>query len=75
MLLKINERLGLKYDIAKVWSEIGWIYKNQLNFSQARLYMEKSLALRKEIEDEHGVSNSYNVLGVLYYQEKKYNEA
>ena len=73
--LKILERFDAKYEMAILYSQIGWTYKNQLNFPQAKSYMDKSLAIRQVINDEHGISNSFNVLASFYYQEKKYDQA
>src|SRR5690606_29030266 len=66
---------GMRHETGKVCSNIAWIYKNQRNFTPAFEFVDKSQRVREEIGDAFGVSNSYNVRGVIYLQQKNYLEA
>jgi signal transduction histidine kinase/uncharacterized protein HemY len=73
--LKVAERIGIKYEVAKLYTSLAAISKDQRRFSEAHEFLEGSLTLRKEIGDEQGTSLSYSVLGQIYFQEKRFTEA
>lgn len=73
--LRLFEEIGATADQARVLSEIAWVYKAQFNFGLAKEYLNRSLEIRQRINDQAGVSNCYNIFGLIAFQEKEYAEA
>ncbi|HEY5825512.1 MAG TPA: tetratricopeptide repeat protein, partial [Cyclobacteriaceae bacterium] len=69
------EKLGSKKEAGAVLSEIAWVYKAQLNFKLAMEFLDRSEKMRESINDQHGLSNCFNVRGLIFYQQKKYEDA
>ena len=45
------------------------------NDGRALANHQLALKIRKSLGDKRGISESYNNIGILYYQQKRYNEA
>jgi signal transduction histidine kinase len=73
--LRALEEIGASADRARVLSEIAWVYKAQFNFPLAKDYLNQSLAIRQRINDQAGISNCYNIFGLIALQEQKYSES
>lgn len=71
--LNQTERIGLRREAGRIYSELAWINKEQLNLDLALQYADRSEDIRREIGDRHGVSNSQNIRGLIFYLQKKYN--
>ncbi len=73
--LRLFEEIGSAADQGRVLSEIAWVYKAQFNFGLAKEYLNRSLELRQRVNDQQGISNCYNIFGLIALQEKDYNAA
>jgi len=71
--LKLAEHIGLQWETARIYSELAWINKEQLNLELALQYTDRSEVIRTRIGDRHGISNSQNIRGLIYYLQKKYS--
>ncbi|MDP4953327.1 MAG: tetratricopeptide repeat protein, partial [Flavobacteriales bacterium] len=65
----IDEELGIKQGVAVETSNIGDIYAEQGNISQAFKYYERSRDLNQEIGDIYGLSGAFSSIGRLYEKE------
>ncbi len=73
--LRTLEEIGAFAEQARVLSKIAWVYKAQFNYPLAKDYLNQSLAIRQKIHDQSGISNCYNIFGLIALREKKYAEA
>ena len=65
------------YEVATSYNDLGTMYGNIRNYSQAKELIEKALTIRKKIFDEEhsDVAASYNDLGAVYFGTGEYNQA
>jgi signal transduction histidine kinase len=73
--LKLSERIGLELETARIYAELAWINKEQLNLELALQYTDRSEEIRTRIGDRHGISHSQNIRGLIFYLQKKYSQA
>ncbi len=73
--LRITEKLKLRYQTAILYSELAWINKEQFNLAIAMDFIDRSQEIRREIDDQDGISNCLNVRGLIYFMQKKYDSA
>ncbi len=69
------EKLGSKKEAAAALSEIAWVYKAQLNFKLAMEFLDRSEKMRESINDQHGLSNCFNIRGLIFFQQENYEDA
>ncbi len=73
--LKISERLGFRYETARMYTDLAWVFKEQLNFSLALEYVGKSEKLRTEMNDKAGLAFTKNIRGLILFLQKDYEES
>jgi signal transduction histidine kinase len=73
--LKISEKIGDKFAIAKVLGNIGILYKEQDKLDKAFEYTRMSLKINKEINYGIGIGSNLTNLGLLYYKSEDYDSA
>ncbi len=85
--IKITEELGDRKGMSISYNNIGLIYWNQGNypkvhpvkrdslFNRALEYYQKSLKIREELGDRKGISDSYNNIGIIHYEQGNYSRA
>ncbi len=73
--LGIAERADFKRGIANSLNTIGVAYFYQGWYDIALEYYQKSLILRREIQDSRGVGSSLNNIGLIYSTQKKFDDA
>ena len=56
-------------------NEIGELYRRMKNDGRALANHRLALKIRQDLNDEKGMAESFNNIGFLYYQERRYNEA
>jgi signal transduction histidine kinase len=69
------EKLGARKETGAVLSEIAWVYKSTLNFTVALEFLDRSQKIRESINDQYGLSNCFNIRGLIQFQQKDYGEA
>src|SRR5690606_14976888 len=67
---EINYQKGL----ASCYGSLGFCYIN-MDHAKARIYTEKALSIRRNLNDKPGIATSLNVMGVIYYYEGNYLES
>lgn len=73
--LKIAQELGAKSNIASVSQAIGATYTMLHNFPEAGLYLNDALALAKEIGSPEKITNCYESMYLLEYEQGHYEKA
>lgn len=73
--LKMAETRGDKKAMAGAYNNIGTVYLEQKQEEQALQYMNKALALFKEIDDKKWIHNTYTNIGNIYTDLGRLDEA
>ena len=73
--VKIMERLGMRRELGRTYSDIAWLYFKQYNDPETAAFANKSRELCAEIRDDIGLSHAHSVLGSLYTAQGKYEAA
>ena len=73
--LTLAERLGYQKGIANALNTIGVTYYYQGWYDIALGYHQKSLAIRKSLNDTAGIGHSTNNIGLIYMGQRKYEES
>jgi signal transduction histidine kinase len=73
--LVLAQNLNFKKGIAKSYGNIGNIYMQQGNYSDALKNHFASLNIVKEINYKKGIASSYNSIGIVYMNQGNYLEA
>lgn len=60
------EKNSLLFTKANALNNIGYVYKQQGNTSKALEWYEKSLKIRKQLDDKKGIATSFNNIGLIY---------
>jgi len=71
----IREMEGDKKTVAASIHELGTIYQEQGNYSEATKHIKHSTALFLDIDDKEGAASSMQVLGIIYQEQGNYAEA
>lgn len=74
-LLERGESAESKSTVATASHHLAWLYINQGNLSQARLYCRKAIVLYDKIQDPRGASDASEQLGLIALAEGKKEEA
>jgi len=69
---KICDEISDKKGIAGTLSNIGLIYMDQKDYSQALDCYQQSLLINEEISDIKGIADTYNNLGEIYSHQAEY---
>ncbi len=70
-----NSKKKNKHQLAKLYNNLGILYRINRNYKKAFFYHKKSIALKKILKDSAGLAKSYNNLGALYIVIKDYKNA
>ena len=73
--LAISEQIKYKKGIGNAYNNIGVLYSNQGNYSDALKNHNAALKIREEIEDKKGMAGSYNNIGLIYSEQGNYINA
>ena len=73
--MKLFEQHGDDKGIAQSFNNIGVVYKHQGDFKGAIYYHQKSLTIRRKLNDFKGIADSYNNLGISYKYLHRKDEA
>jgi len=73
--LKIMEAIGNKKGMANSYNNIGNVYNNQGDHSEALKNYVSSLKISEAIGNKAGVISSYNNIGIVFTEQKKFNES
>jgi serine phosphatase RsbU (regulator of sigma subunit) len=73
--LLLSQKINFKNGTANCYSEIGTIYQNHGNYSEALKNHFASLKIRESIGDEEGIGASYHDIGIAYKSQGNYPEA
>lgn len=73
--LKMHTANGFTYGIAEVHRKLGILYLKINEFEQASYHTRKSIALGTQLNDNHGLSHNYIILGKILRLEGKVNES
>ncbi|MBD1208279.1 MAG: tetratricopeptide repeat protein [Ignavibacteria bacterium] len=73
--LTLAERLGYQKGIANSFNTIGVTYYYQGWYDIALGYHQKSLAIRKSLNDTAGIGHSTNNIGLIYMGQRKHEES
>ncbi len=68
-------KYGYKKDAALSFNNIGMLHYGKKDDAKAQYYFLKSLKLREELKDTHGLALSYCSLGMILSGRKKYDSA
>ncbi|MFY9310993.1 MAG: tetratricopeptide repeat protein [Bacteroidia bacterium] len=60
------EKNSLLYTKANAFNNIGYVYKQQGNTTKALEWYDKSLKIRKQLDDKKGIAISFNNIGLIY---------
>ncbi|HEX7415010.1 MAG TPA: tetratricopeptide repeat protein [Bacteroidia bacterium] len=61
--------------LAAALNNIGFVYDNQGNAKEALDYFSRSLKLREQINDKHGMAEALNNIGLIYDKQGQIKEA
>jgi len=75
MLETLPDNVASRKERARIYNNLGSIYLNWNDYPRATEHFEKSLAIRIENEDTHGIAVLYNNLGVVYERQGHYDQA
>lgn len=73
-----NNKLGIAYtssNIGSLYIEIYRLRKDKEHLTKAKEYIEKSLLVFLELEDERGIAIAYSNLGLLYDNKREFEQA
>lgn len=73
--MKINEQYGNQSRIAGTLGNIGNVYLALADYSTAREYHERALAIAEKIKDKKAAAPSYASIGNIYFLQERYGEA
>lgn len=73
--LKIKLEIGDQKGIASTYNNIGKAYKNKNNFAEALKYLEKGLALSREIRVKDKIMDAYFELSLVCENNNNYKKA
>jgi len=73
--LELAKSIGLKEGIANCYKNMGVVYANHSNYSEALKNHSAALKIREEMLDKKGMASSYNSLGVVYMNQGNLPEA
>src|SRR5438105_757432 len=73
--LKLYEVIGNKKGIVSSYNNIGLVYYDQGNYSEALKNHLAALKIKQELNDKPAIASSYNNIGIVYQDQKKYSEA
>ncbi|MBA3705679.1 MAG: SpoIIE family protein phosphatase [Bacteroidetes bacterium] len=73
--LKTRKEMGDKFGMAYSYSDIGSVYYDQGNYSEALKNYEASLKIQEEIGDKKGIASSYSSIGNIYSNQGDFQEA
>lgn len=73
--LKFARKSNLKKIEAYSLSDIGNYYKRKENYQLAEKYLYQSLSIRKKLSDTIDIASGFNLLGILYNRQERYEEA
>lgn len=73
--LDISEKLGDKEGIAKTYSHLARIYRDQGNYKEAVKLHEQSLRIKEELKDIEGIAKTYFQLGLIKQDQSDYKGA
>ncbi|PKV51578.1 LytS/YehU family sensor histidine kinase [Aquimarina sp. MAR_2010_214] len=74
-VLKIEDSLGNKNDVAFCYSNIGQVHARLGNYTKALDYNSKALVLFKKLNNKNGIFSGYNNMGMIYVYQSKYSSA
>ncbi|MFW5793195.1 MAG: tetratricopeptide repeat protein [Bacteroidota bacterium] len=70
-----NVEYSSKRELSRTYNNIGGVFLNLNMPDSAILYLENSLAIRKEINEIQGIKNSYQTIGMYYVEIEDYETA
>jgi signal transduction histidine kinase len=73
--LKEFESINARQNIARAYSQIGWCYNYQENYTQAIENANKSIEIALIIQDSSSIAQNKNLIGYALLKTKKYPEA
>ena len=71
----VFERLGLRRDLGRAYSDVAWLYFKQFNDSETVNFAKKALEIGTSVQDDSGIARAHSILGSLYTAQGKYTEA
>jgi len=64
-----------KREMAHLNNNIALVYLDLNRFAEARKSLEKSIGLKRQINDQEGIANSYNQIAEIFLKQNNYGEA
>lgn len=71
-IIDTNKHLN---EYARIMNNLGSCYSSLNDFKNASFYLIKSLGIKKQLGDRHGIAATLGNIGGIYYKQKKYDKA
>lgn len=71
--VKIMDRLNMRLQLGRTYSDIAWLYFKQFNDTETVVFLNKAMLIGKDIHDEFGLGRAYSILGSLYTAQQSFS--
>jgi len=72
---EIAENTKNKYELTRIYIQIGALYKNKGKYTDAKKNFDKALEINQELKSKTFYNKIYNQLGILYKAQGQYEKA
>lgn len=68
-------RLHMKRELGRVYSDIAWLYFKQFNDPEAIGFIQKAQAICLEIKDDFGLAHTHSIMGSIHTANLQYSKS
>ncbi len=73
--LELARKIGYKRGIAQAYNDMAIIYIDRANYHRASNYLNESMKIRLQMNDQAGMASLYNKLGIIHQKQGRLKEA
>jgi signal transduction histidine kinase len=73
--LTLSESMGLDHRIAAINNDLAWLHKVESNYTESLKRADQAQVIYQKLDDRNGVSECYNVRGLVHFETGKHSMA
>ncbi len=73
--IELGNKIKFSKAVAQAFNDLGIIYYDQQDFTNALSSYKKAFEIRLKLNDEKGIGALYNKIGIIYQKESKFDSA
>ena len=73
--IELGNKIKFSKAVAQAYNDLGIIYYDQQDFSNALSSYKKAFDIRLKLNDQKGIAALYNKMGIIYQKESKFDSA